>query len=96
VLAVIVTLSFQSAPAWAQQVEENIVFDIAAIDCRSMLKMASDEQDFTLIYFHGYKSGQAGVTMFDAPALLEATEAVMDFCIDNPSATLLEAFDENR
>lgn len=92
-----VFLSFCVVSAVAQeQTEEPVTLDISTIDCRTMLKMESDEQDYTLIYFHGFKSGQANEVIFNGPELLAATDAIMDYCIDNPSAPLMKAYDENR
>jgi len=72
------------------------VIEMTTVDCRTMLKMDADEQDFTLIYFHGYISGTKSETLFNGPVLREATNKVMDYCIDNPSAMLMEAFEKNR
>ena len=72
------------------------VIEMTTIDCRTMLKMDADEQDFTLIYFHGYISGTKSETLFNGPVLREATNKVMDYCIDNPSAMLMEAFEKSR
>jgi len=87
------TLSF-CGTAFAQ--EGDPVLEMDTVDCRTMLKMDSDEQDFTLIYFHGYISGTKGETLFDGPKLREATNTIMDYCIDNPSASVMEAFEKNR
>ena len=87
-------LSFLGASALAQ--ESDPVLEMASVDCRTMLKMDADEQDFTLIYFHGYISGTKGETLFNGPVLREATNKVMDYCIDNPSAAVMEAFQKNR
>jgi HdeA/HdeB family len=76
--------------------EGDPVLEMDSVECRTMLKMDSDEQDFTLIYFHGYISGTKGQTLFDGPALREATDKIMDYCIDNPSASVMEAFEKNR
>jgi HdeA/HdeB family len=83
-----------SGGAFAQ--DNDPVLEMGSVECRTMLKMDSDEQDFTLIYFHGYISGTKGETLFDGPALREATDKIMDHCIDNPSATVMEAFEKNR
>lgn len=89
----VMALSFSGA-AFAQ--DGDPVVEMSTVDCRTMLKMDSDEQDFTLIYFHGFISGKKGETLFDGPVLREATDKIMDFCIDSPSATLMEAFEKNR
>ena len=82
--------------AASAQDQEAIVLDIQTIDCRTMLKMDNEEQEFTLLYFHGFKSGKDGQMIFNGPEFFAATEAIMDYCIDNPSATLLTAFEEKR
>ncbi len=87
-------LSFSGMNALAQ--DEEPVIDMTTVDCRTMIKMDADEQDFTLVYFHGYISGTKGETLFDGPVLREATNKVMDYCIDNPSAPVMEAFEKNR
>ncbi len=87
-------LSAASLNALAQ--DEDPVIDMNTVDCRTMLKMDGEEQSFTLIYFHGYISGTKGETLFDGPVLREATDAIMDYCIDNPSATVMESFEKNR
>ena len=76
--------------------QEDPIVQMQDIDCRAMLKMGGDEQNYTLLYFHGYMSGVKGDTLFDGPAFRGATEKIMDFCIDNPSASLMEAFEKNR
>lgn len=89
-----VALPIFGSSALAQ--DEEPVIDMNTVDCRTMIKMDADEQDFTLIYFHGYISGMKGDTMFDGPALRDATDKIMDYCIDNPSAMVMEAFEKNR
>jgi hypothetical protein len=61
-----------------------------------MLKMNNEEKEFTLLYFHGFKSGKDGQMTFNGPEFTAATDAIMDYCIDNPSKSLLEAFEEKR
>jgi hypothetical protein len=80
----------------AAQDKEGIVIDIQTIDCRSMLKMNNEEREFTLLYFHGFKSGKDGQMTFNGPEFAAATDAIMDYCIDNPSKSLIAAFEEKR
>jgi len=71
------------------------VVDIQTIDCRAMLKMEHSEQDFTLVYLHGFINGTKNEMVFDGPALRAATEKIFDHCIDNPEDNLLKVFQEN-
>lgn len=91
--AVAVSLSALSAAA---QDDEGVVLDIQTIDCRTMLKMDNEEQEFTLIYFHGFKSGKDGEIVFNGPKFRAATNEIMDYCIDNPAESLIKAFQEKR
>ncbi len=78
------------------QEQESVVLDIQTIDCRTMLKMDDEEREFTLIFFHGFKSGKTSNVIFNGPEFLAATNSIMDFCIDNPAQSLMKAFDEKR
>ncbi|MEE4144406.1 MAG: HdeA/HdeB family chaperone [Halieaceae bacterium] len=85
-----------SAFGAAAQDDEGVVLDIQTIDCRTMLKMDNEEQEFTLIYFHGFKSGKDAEMVFNGPKFRAATNEIMDYCIDNPAEKLLKAFEEKR
>jgi len=76
--------------------QEVAVIHIDEIKCRDMLKLDAEEQEYTLIYFHGFLSGARDERMFKGPILQAATEAVFDHCIDNPSSTLMKAFEAQR
>ena len=80
----------------AAQDDEGVVLDIQTIDCRTMLKMDNEEQEFTLIYFHGFKSGKDGEMVFNGPKFRAATNEIMDYCIDNPAESLMKAFEQKR
>lgn len=86
-------LFFTAAPAFAQ---EEAVLDIRSVDCRTMLKMDEGEQDFTLIFLHGFMSGKTENFVFNGPEFKEATDAIIDACIDKPTAKLLDIFGKHR
>lgn len=81
-------------PAYAQ--DQGVKVNIDEISCREMLKMASEERDFTMIFLHGFMSGKKGQIEFDGPALTEATDQVLDVCIASPDDSLLSAFKKVR
>ena len=80
----------------AAHADEELVIDLAKIDCRSMLKMDNDERDFTMIFFHGMMSGKNNEMTFDGLALSEVTDKVLDHCIDNPKDMLISVFEKYR
>ncbi len=84
-----------AVPAQSQS-EISVRLQIDEITCREALKMPGDERAFTVIFFHGFMSGKTNQTLFDGPALAEATDKIADFCIDNPSEKLMKAFEAVR
>jgi HdeA/HdeB family len=92
--ATLVTIAFIGLARAEDDVETRIQID--EITCREALKMSGDERTFTAVFFHGFVSGKKNETLFDAPALSEATDKIADFCIDNPSEPLLKAFETIR
>lgn len=81
-------------PAYAQ--DQGVKVNIDQVSCREMLKMTSDERDFTMIFLHGFMSGKKGQIEFDGPALTEATDQVLDACIGSPDDSLLSVFEKVR
>ncbi|MDV7145810.1 HdeA/HdeB family chaperone [Tropicimonas sp. TH_r6] len=86
--ALFVTLSATGAMA----LEANLVVPIGEFSCRDMLVRSGFERDFTMAFMHGYMSGKLNELEFNAPELTEATDAVLDFCINNPGEPLMAAF----
>lgn len=85
------------APAWSQSAdEENTDIDLATLDCRTLLKMDNEDREFTLVFFHGLISGRQEEMVFRAEALAEATDQIVDQCIDNPDESLLKVFEAVR
>lgn len=89
-----VIMSMAVWPAYAQ--DDGVKINIDEVSCREMLKMASDERDFTMIFLHGFMSGKKGEIVFDGPTLTEATDKVLDTCIGRPDDSLLSVFEKVR
>lgn len=76
--------------------DPDIKINIDSVTCRDMLRKGGEERDFTIVFMHGFMSGKKGDLVFDAPALTEATDKVLDACINNPDATVLSVFEDVR
>ena len=81
-------------PAMADADDETV--DIGQISCREMLKMEGEERDLTLIFIHGFVSGENAAPELDELELSDATETILDTCIDNPSESVLSVFHKVR
>lgn len=66
------------------------------LDCRSLLRLAGEERGFTLLYMHGFVSGKRGQTLLPTQELAEATDRIVDHCIDRPGDKLLPVFEKLR
>ncbi|SDE71792.1 HdeA/HdeB family chaperone [Ruegeria marina] len=75
---------------------DNVVLQMEEFTCRDMLVRSGFERDFTIAYMHGYMSGKLSEITFDTNKLTLATDAVLDYCISKPDASLLAAFEEAR
>ena len=100
ILRAVFTLSLvvsATAPFGAMAQEaDNVVLQMEEFTCRDMLVRSGFERDFTVAYMHGFMSGKLNETTFDANKLTLATDAVLDYCISNPDAALMMAFEEAR
>ena len=90
-------LSSEEKPKASQESSKiNIVVDLKTQDCRTLLRMSGKERDFTLVFYHGFMSGMKNDTVFNGPELAEATDQIIDHCIDNPNDGLLKVFEAKR
>lgn len=75
---------------------QNVTVDLTQITCRTALKMPADERSFTIIFYHGYLSGQNNETRFNGAELATITDKIADTCIDHPATPLLDVFKQYR
>lgn len=85
---------------WAEEADEADItykdYKIDEMTCREMLKMGGTERDFTMIFLHGFMSGKKSQLLFEPGPLAEASDKVLDQCINNPDAKLLAVFEKAR
>jgi hypothetical protein len=78
----------------AQEPQDEI--DVTTIDCRTLLQMDGDDQDSTILFFHGFMTAKNNESVILVDKLGEATDNVVNYCIDNPNDTLLNTFIKYR
>ncbi len=85
---------------WAEETEEMEPlykdYKIDEVTCREMLMMGGTSRDFTMAFMHGFMSGKKSELLFRVEPLTEATDKVLETCIDHPDETLLSAFEKAR
>jgi len=93
-LAAVATAALAALSAAADADDETV--NIEQISCREMLKMEGEERDLTLIFMHGFVSGEKAAPELDETELSDATETILDTCIDNPGDSVLSVFHKVR
>jgi hypothetical protein len=89
----ITAASSQTTP---RNTNRDTTVDLTKVDCRSLLKMDGEDRDAMVMFLHGYMSGRNNETVIDAASLTEATSKIAEFCIDNPNASVMSAFQRHR
>ncbi|MDJ0902138.1 MAG: HdeA/HdeB family chaperone [Xenococcus sp. MO_188.B8] len=83
------TMGIVKAPVQAQYTEE--ILDISKLTCADFLKLSKDRES-TITYLYAYVSGQKGQPIINASSAAATTDKVVDYCIANTQANLLETF----
>lgn len=70
--------------------------DLDALDCRTLLRLNSEERAFTLLYYHGFISGRLNQMELPTDVMAAATDRIIDHCIDKPADKVLAVFEQAR
>jgi hypothetical protein len=59
--------------------------------------MAGDDidRDTGMAYFYGFFAGKNNNPVINVQAMTELTDRVKDFCLSNPTSTVMEAFQKS-
>ena len=96
-LLALAAFSLQSGVSLAQDAKPGAKeAGIDQLECRTLLRLGGDERAYTLIYYHGFVSGNLNQLQFDVQTMAEVTDRVVDHCIDHPGDKLLPVFQKQR
>ena len=70
--------------------------NIETMSCRTLLQMDGEDRDSTLLFYHGFITATNRETMVNVLELGKTTDAVVNYCIDNPDETILNTFKQYR
>ena len=85
------TVGFIEAPVKAQYTEETL--DISKLTCSDFLKLSEDREN-TITYMYAYVSGQKSKPTIYESSAIATIDKVIDYCISNPQANLLDSFSQ--
>ncbi len=66
-----------SQPSSQPLTDESDVVDLQRLTCRELLKSEGQNRTNLVIFLHGFMNGKAGDMTINAPALAEATNAIV-------------------
>lgn len=71
------------------------VVDLKTVTCRDLLKTDGEDRTNTFVFIYGYINGTKGDLTINGSALAEASDKILDACIDSPDSTVLSVFEAN-
>lgn len=90
--AIFTTLCFSGSAALAE--EQANPTDLGTFLCRDVMILSGEDREIALALVHGYRLGKMNTTKYVIHELAEITDKFMDYCLDNPAANALEAFEK--
>lgn len=96
VVALIGTLAAFTANAQSAPTAEPRQQALNELECRTLLRLSGEERDFTLLYLHGFVSGRSNQQLLPVKDLAEATDQLIERCIDKPSDKALAVLEQLR
>ena len=69
---------------------------VGELDCRTLLRLSGQERDFAILYLQGFVSGRLNQQLLPVNELAQATDRLIDQCIDKPSGKVLALLEQIR
>jgi len=66
--------------------------DVMKFSCKQLMSGNDADRGSGLAFFHGYRTAKSGTTTVDLTAASALSDKVQDYCLSNPSATVMDAF----
>lgn len=90
VILVMVLVVFQAWCAESQFVDQKI--DISKMTCKEMMSGNDADREVTTAFFHGFFAGKKNAPIVDVASTSDLSDKVRDYCLSNPTSTVMDAF----
>lgn len=91
--AALTLILFGGGPAFSAE-EPSDEEDLSVFVCKDVMRLSGSERENALALVHGYRLGKMDTTKYDIETLSDLTDRFIDFCLDNPDANALAAFEK--
>jgi len=80
-------------PVWAGQgaAQERTV-DISKMTCKELMRGNDTDREVGFAFYHGFFAGKKNSQIVNLEDLAAQTDRAKDYCLSNPTATVMEAF----
>lgn len=68
--------------------------EIEKLTCKEMMAGNDLERDVVIAYYHGLMDGKNQVGILDIPEASAISDEVRDYCLSNPTKTVMQAFEK--
>ncbi len=91
----IVGIALCAPPAWAEEEKTPVnAIEIDKLTCKELMAGNDLERDVVIAYYHGLMDGKKKVETLDIPEASAISDEVRDYCLSNPTATVMQAFEK--
>lgn len=69
-----------------------VTVDIAKMRCKELMAGNDTDREAGISFYHGYLAGKKNSQTLDVNAAAAQTNRVVDFCLSDPTSTVMDAF----
>ena len=92
-MLVVLCMVFIAFQAWgAESITKGQTIDVTTMTCKDMMSGNDTDRSVVVTYFHGFLAGKKNSTVVDVDAASALSDKVRDYCLSNPTSTVMDAF----
>ena len=65
---------------------------IGKMTCKELMGGNDTDREVGIAFYHGYLAGKKGSQTIDLPTASALSDRVKDYCLSNPTSTVMDAF----
>ena len=86
----VLTMAFIATAAGEASAAGETTKNVAQLECKAVMRLGDEDRTATIAFLHGYVAGKKGQMDIDVSKLSEATDKLMDDCLDHPKDKALD------
>lgn len=92
-LLVVICMLFIAFQAWGAELSvKGQTIDVMKMTCKDMMSGNDTDRSVIVTYFHGFLAGKKNSPVVDVDAASAISDKVKDYCLSNPTSTIMDAF----